>query len=279
MSVGHHHKEPNLFAETPRIRATLHKLLTSGMAPQLMRRWRNVDFDSDVPYLAGYNVFGTTKLADRDFIHALYDSAYAEHLIGEPIDTGLSPEDTLECIFTHEETEKVILDDPSNPIDLYDHVDEPGGFGAHEYATFAEHEKVRAKGGTPHRYERGLDRIIKFCGHKQIHRIPKDYACAPYLDDTDSNTKRILRRLQELGVEDAFKASKERLEYAQSNGTDRCAGCAHWQGAPGPLSTCGIADGLVGADRWCKSFEPKAKGDILDLPGSVKEWRGGPSSR
>lgn len=260
MSVGHDHKAPNLFAETPAIRRTLHRLLTTGYAPQLMRRWQHINIDCDVAYTAGYNVAGTTRFADRDFVHALYEPKYAEHIVGQPIDTGLSPDDTLECVLTHEADEKVILDDPANAFDLYDHHDEPGGFGAHEWATFGEHERVRQKGGTPVKYERGLERIIRFCSHKPLHHITKDYACAPYLDDPDPNARRILARYRELGVTDAGKTSKETVEYRRATDKKHCAGCSMWQAKDRGilLSPCNLVDGLVARDRVCNKFEPGA---------------------
>lgn len=258
MSVGHQHKAPNLFAEPAKVRVALHRLLTTGNAPALMRRWQHLNLDCDIAYTAGYNVAGTTRFADRDFVRALYDPKYAEHIIGQPIDTGLSPDDTLECVLRHEGVEKPLMDDPANPFDLYDHHDEPGGFGAHEWATFAEHELVRRKGGTPHRYERGLERIIHYCAHKPLHVITKDYACAPYLDDPDLNARRILARYKELGVVDAGKTSKETVHYRRDRNGDRCAGCSMWQShnRRAMLSECSLVDGLVAFDRVCDKFEP-----------------------
>jgi hypothetical protein len=261
MSVGHQHPAPDLLAETPRIRKILHRLLTTGSGPALMKRFQHRNIDCDIAYLAGYNVEGTTRFADRDFVHALRDPGYAEHLIGAPIDTGLSPGDTLECVFRHEGVEKVILDDPSSPFDLYDHHDEPTGLGAHELATFAEHELVRQKNGDPKRYEAGLKPIIHFCARKHLTKITPDYACAPYLDDPDANAKRIVERYRELGVIDAGKVSKESVEYERSRGKDRCSTCAHWQNPDrrAALSQCDGVDGLVAGDRWCKRFEPMAR--------------------
>jgi hypothetical protein len=272
MSAGQKHREPNLFVETPKIRANLHKLLTTGHAPMLMKRWNKLDIDSDIVYLAGYNVFGTTAFLDRDFVHALHDPNYAIQLLGHPIDTGLSPDDTMECILRHEHVEKVIQDDPSNPYDLYDQHDEPGGWGPHEFATFSEHDLVKQKGGNPHQYEKGLERIIAYCEKKPLNHVPRDYACAPLLDDPDSNERRVIARLRELGVMDAFKTSKEDLDYSVSSGKDRCSSCAHWEnrGDLPLLSTCQVADGLVAADKWCKKFS-----DVTDLPGTMKDWRNG----
>jgi hypothetical protein len=142
MSAGHGHSRDNLHSHRE-----LEKLLGSGGAPELMARWQHVDVDHDMPDLAGYDVAGTTRYLDRDFLHALLDPEYAKQIIGEPIDTGLSPEDTLDAIVGlkpepgpgHECIEKVILD-ADNPIDGY--------LEAHELATCGEHEIVRKKLGS-----------------------------------------------------------------------------------------------------------------------------------
>jgi hypothetical protein len=104
MSAGHPHRRPNRLYTL----RELPVLLRSGGAPGLMRRWRGHSFDYDIPTLCGYDVDGTTRYADRDFFHCLHDPGYAVHLLGEAIDTGLSPIDTLECCFRHEEIEKVL---------------------------------------------------------------------------------------------------------------------------------------------------------------------------
>jgi hypothetical protein len=257
MSAGHKHSSPNLLVPTPKAIAMLHRLLTTGGAEHLMARWQRLDIDHDIPYLLGYNVQGTVTYADRDYINALRDPAYAHQIIGEAINTGLHPNQTLDCTVRHEHVEKVILD-AENPIDLYDHHDEPGGWGAHEFATVAEHELVKQLGGDPARYERGLKKIIAFCEKKTLEKVPADYCCAPLLDDPDKNEKAIIKRLQELGVIDAFKESKENVEYHRSRGPDHCSVCSMWQGSrSADLSTCQAIDGLVRNDRWCKLFEPE----------------------
>jgi hypothetical protein len=249
MSVGHPHKRPNKLAHT----RELGKLLQTGGAPALMKRWNKFDLDSDIPYLCGYNVGGTTRFADCDYVRCLHDPAYAEQIIGGPIDTGLNPLDTLECCFWHEEVEKTILD-ADNPINDYEE--------AHEFATAAEHERVRAKGGTPVRYERGLERIIKYCERKPLKRVPHDYACAPYLDEPDANDHRIIKELQALGVTDAFKISKASVNYGKSTGPTHCSICAMWQGGGNAaLSECRLVDGLVRDTDGCDRFEPQENND------------------
>jgi hypothetical protein len=243
MSVGHIHKRFNKLVHTYELK----RLLTTGDAPSLMKRWNKLDLDQDIVDTCGYNVAGTTRYADRDFVHALYEPAYAEELLGKAIDTGLTPDQTLHCCLLHEAIEKVILD-ASNPIDDYE--------GAHEFATAGEHQKVRELGGTPVKYERGLAAIIKFCAAKTPKIVPKDYCCAPYLDDPDANDQRVLKIFRGLGVVDAEKLSKRSTNYGMASGLDRCGDCVHWQNSgAAALSTCALVEGLVRDNRGCDKFQ------------------------
>jgi hypothetical protein len=188
-----------------------------------------------------------TRFLDRDFVRAIYDPEYAKHIIGAPIDTGLSPDDTIDCILQHEGIEKVILD-ADNPIDVYP--------DAHEFATAGEHEMVRQKGGRPTVYERGLKPIIKFCEAKTPVKVPRWLACAPIVDDPDANDKRVRAILTKLGVVDAPKEGKANVDYSESSSNDRCVGCRHWMGPRNfQLSPCAKVDGLVRNTHWCELYE------------------------
>jgi hypothetical protein len=242
VSAGHGHSRPNL--KHPK---ELAKLLTEGGAPELMHRWQRLDPDHDINDLAGYNVAGTVRFIDRDAFHALLNPAYAEHIGVGPIDTGLSGEDTIACIIEHESDEKVLLDADNN-VNTYP--------GAHEFASTGEDEKVIAKGSTPLRYNRGLKKLIEFCAKKNPVKVPRDYACAPLLDDPDANDKRVLARLRQLGVIDAFKVSKASQDYSKAVGADKCFVCKGWQGDRShDLSPCAVVDGLVTKNRWCRAFK------------------------
>lgn len=244
MSAGHGHKRDN-----HRHHSELKELLASGDAPQLMQRWQNLDVDHDVPDLAGYNVAGTTRYLDKDVLKALLDPEYAKQ-IGLEIDTGLSVDDTVECLLTHEGVEKVILD-ADNDVDTY--------LAAHELATAAEHEQVRLKQGSPVRYERGLKKAIEYCERKAPAKVAPDFSCASLLEDPDKHDKTAVKALKRLAISDAFKASRMSVDYSRSKDGTRCDGCARWLASDdtGPdLSRCAIVEGLVRADRWCKKFEP-----------------------
>lgn len=240
MSAGHGHSRPNL-----KHVQEFDKLSHEGGFQQLMQRWQKVDTSNDIPDLAGYNVAGTVRFLDRDFFHAVHDPGYAVHILGEPIDTGLSAEDTVTCILEHEADEKTLLD-ALNPINSYP--------DAHEMATTAEHRKVIAKGSTPLRYERGLRKIIGFCAHKQLTKVPIDLCCAPYLDDPDANDRRVLKRFRELGVIDASKLSKRSVDYSLATGPDQCRRCKNWQQVGIELSPCAVTEGLVRNIYWCTKY-------------------------
>lgn len=241
MSAGHGHGRPNIKHHTE-----LAKLLATGGAPELMKRWQKLDPSWDINDLAGYNVPGTIRYIDRDAFHAITDPAYAEHIGVGPIDTGLSPEDTIACLIEHESDEKVLLD-ADNDVNSYP--------SAHEYATSGENAKVIEKGSTPLRYNRGLAKLIRFCERKTPTKVPHDYACAPLLDDPDANDKRVLALLQKLGCIDAFKKSKASQDYSKAVGADQCVRCKNWQGDRGhQLSPCAVVDGLVLQGRWCRAF-------------------------
>jgi hypothetical protein len=232
--------------------------MRSGGAPALMQRWRQLDDRWDMPYLAGYNTDGTTRYIDRDALRAILDPAFAEQIKVGPIDTGLSPQDTVECLMEHEGTEKVILD-ADNPIDVYDRRAGAAAVGAHEYATCAEHAKVREKGGSPVKYERGLAKLIKFCLNKTPQSVPQDLDCAAFIDDPDDRERVLIDIFKSMGVIDAFKTSKGDVDYSDSSGEDHCERCEHWQvdrlQSQYGLARCELIAGLVRDTHWCSKFQ------------------------
>lgn len=273
MSAGHGHRRPN-YTHAQEVEA----LMARGGAPELMERFQELNVDCDVADLCGYNVAGTVRYMDKDIFRALVEPEYAKQLGLKPIDTGMSPEDTVECLMVHEATEKVLLD-ADNDIDSYQ--------SAHEYATSAEHEMVRKKGGKPFQYERGLAQAIAWCERKKLQTVDPDFACAPLLDDPDAADKRALKELRARGADDAFKKPRAAVDYSRSSGEDRCAGCAHWQASDdtGPdLSRCSEVDGLVRAGWWCRLFEAATQeerpdGQELDQGSNQEQGRIAPVPR
>ncbi len=265
MSIGHEHEQESRLAHGRGVDT----LLKSGGAPSLLRRFTSFLDDYDIPYAVGVSVDGATRYGDRDFVHALYDPAYAEHLIGEAIDTGLSPHDTLECCLRNVTVEKVLVDSDS-PINDYT--------SAHDFGAAAEFDLVRQKGITPVRFRRGLATILHFCSRKPLKSVPQDYDCAAALADHTSNGTRILAELKRLGIEDAGRLEKAEVNYGRAHGEDRCEACSMWQGqGNAPLGQCSLVQGLVRGDRTCDRFQPQgAKSDevgslSLDSTGKAQK--------
>ena len=90
MSAGDGHRRKN----TCNVEK-VHQLPATGGAPQLMQRWRGLSDVYDIPDLAGYNVAGTERYIDRDAMRAILDPAYAQQILGEPVQTGLSPKEQV----------------------------------------------------------------------------------------------------------------------------------------------------------------------------------------
>jgi hypothetical protein len=257
MSAGSPHHRPNL-----RHPAELAKLLRTGGAPELAKRWQRLDVDHDITDLAGYDVWGTTRFLDQDFFRALTDPAYAEQIFGAAIDTGLTEAQTVDCLLTHEGDEKVLLD-ADNEVNLYD--------AAHEYASSGEDEKVRSYGGTPLRYNRGLARAIAWCEKKIIRKADPNFSCAPLLDDPDKLDNAAIKMLKGLGCVDAFKLGKKSVAYDKSTTSAQCSRCARWQGPRNvDLALCQIVEALVRKDRVCQRFAP------MEGSGVQKETGKGP---
>jgi hypothetical protein len=256
MSAGHGHKREH--DKTP---SQLRKLQQDPDYRQLWQRWQRVDTDHDMVDLAGYNLWGTVRYIDRDLFHALIDPNYARHLGIGPIDTGLSPEDTIACLLDHEGIERTLMD-ADNDIDTY--------LPAHEFATVGEHECARAKKTTPLKYERGLAKAIEWCEKKTPTKVPQDFSCAPLLDDPDHNDKRVLEILKKLGIPDASKISKETVDYSKSSGQDRCDGCKHWLNPDRSSvhSLCDVVAGLVRDDRWCTKYDAAKQPEDEDGEGN-----------
>ena len=246
MSAGHPHT-----GKDHRSPAELAWLRKYTDLPVLMKRFHDLDVDHDVPDGAGYNVQGTVRFIDRDFFEALLNHEHANKIGLDPIHTGLSPEQTVECILEHEAVEKALLDG-DNPIDTYK--------AAHDLATLAEHEKVKSFGGTPLQYERALKPIFDYCERKVVNAAKADFACASMLEDRDQHDTKALAAMRKLGVTDASKESRASVGYGKSTSESKCRGCKHWQGHRSlKLSPCAVVNGLVRWDRWCRVFEDPTK--------------------
>jgi hypothetical protein len=244
MSVGHSHsRRPN--SKHP---AELKALVATPSFQEMWRRPFKVVKTLQIADTAGYSVLGDDYFLDEELVRRV--------MSGEIRIPGMTPDQVLTTILLHERIEKCLLD-ADNEIDTY--------LDAHEFATCGEHQHVIVLRAKPYLYERGLRPVILFNETKPLIRVPPTLACAPLIDHPDGNDRRAIKELKRLGVADAFKVSKESVQYGRSTGADRCDGCDHMLGVD--LAPCALVDGLVRADRWCKRYEAKEDSDVQQTPG------------
>jgi hypothetical protein len=188
MSAGHPHRRPN-----ERHEAELAALRRDpAVARRFARRFR-VDTEHDVADLAGYNVAGDVIYVDRHLAAAL--RAGDIRLPGK----------------SASQVRRIVL----RALSLHEHVEasliEAKGFAyqaAHEFATLAEHQAVRAAGVPPYAYEATLRPFIKRAETERIENPPKDLNTAPYRDDPDQKDRRVLAIYRRLGVTDAARPTE-----------------------------------------------------------------------
>lgn len=255
MSAGHGHTRPN--EKHP---VELHKFEAD---PDFQRMWNRpfrVVTTFQIPDSCGYSVMADQYFCDSDLYRAVMAGTWTHpktgrvYVIKVP---GLTPQDILECLMVHERTEKSLLDADNKVNDYLD---------AHEFATLAEHTKVKAKGGRPVDYERALAPLIAWNQVKPLTHVPPNLSCAPVIDDPDAQDKITIKVLQKLGVRDAFKIAKKTVDYSLSSGTDKCSGCANWASPnrTAELSPCKVVDGAVRTNFWCTKYEGMQDGQELD---------------
>jgi hypothetical protein len=186
MSAGRPHRRPN-----ERHAIELKDLRGDPAVARRMAQRFGIDTAHDIADLAGYSVDGATIHVDRHLAAAL-----AAGRIKLP---GRSPQQSarivLRALVMHEHMEKSLIDAK--------HFSYPA---AHEFATLAEHQVVRAAGVSPPAYEAALRPFIKRAAVERIENPPADLDCTPYLDDPDANDRRVLAIYRRLGVRDAARA-------------------------------------------------------------------------
>jgi hypothetical protein len=214
MSAGHPHRGPN-----ERHAIELESLRRDPAVARRMAQRFGVDTAHDIADLAGYSVDGATIHVDRHLAAAL-----AAGRIRLP---GRSPQQSarivLRALVTHEHTEKSLIDAK--------HFSYPA---AHEFATLAEHQVVRAAGISPHAYEAALRPFIKRAAVERIQDPPSALDCTPYIDDPDANDRRVLAAYHWLGVRDAARGAEHDKNLANRgphHGDQDQAG-PPWQAAP-----------------------------------------------
>lgn len=195
MSAGHAHSRPN--EKHP---VELAKIEAEPGFQQMWGRPFKVTVTRQVPDSAGYSVAGDEYFVDSDLYRAILAGSWTDPRTGHVHDMrvpGLIPMQVIQCLLTHERTEKCILDASR---DKYQ--------GAHEFATLAEHTKVKAFGGRPVTYERTLAPMILWNQVKPLTKVPLNLSCEPLRDDPDAQDKITLKVLAALGVADASQTEK-----------------------------------------------------------------------
>lgn len=114
-----------------------------------------IDFDHDIPYLAGYSTDGGTIYVDRDC----------------PMFIGSVP--VYKLIVIHEYTEKSLIDRGMHYRQ------------AHELAERAELDRAIALGIDWDDYMAELERYVKRAEHGAISAVPADLDMTPYVDMMD----------------------------------------------------------------------------------------------
>ena len=241
MSAGHSHSRRLSKAHPEELK----KLMAEPTAAAMLANPPKLVMDKQISDTGGYPVIGNWRYIDIDFVNAVKS--------GQLKVPGMTAAQILHAVFLHEFLERVLLD-ADNPIDSY--------LAAHEFATLFEHTYVRSLGVTPRVYEDAIEPFIKHNETKDLTHPALDLDCAPMIDDPDANDLKSLKMLQGLGVPDASKKSKEKMQYGKSTSNDKCAGCSNWQGArSADLSPCNIVSGAVRLDRWCLAFATMEKDD------------------
>lgn len=127
-----------------------------GGATDLRQRFIDIDVTHDIPDGVGCNTQGTIRYIDRDLFNAV---------VGGQVDTGLSPENTIECLVEHIEAEKALADH-DNGVDHWADL----SLLAHQ----AEAEKVTSFGGNIDQYDQALAPLFIACKQKQAKNVPND---------------------------------------------------------------------------------------------------------
>lgn len=223
MSSGHAHHgvklgdhEVDQALANPSVRRQL------ARTPRFDRSW-------DVPYLGGYSVDGRTVYLDRHLPKTLIYRG-AKH--GYPVDID-------RFLILHEEVEKALIDQLEFS---YAH--------AHEVATRAEENAVRAAGIEVGWYRKALKPFIKADARERLLRVPNELDMTPYRAPPMSEPllKRIAAAQKDPGAPGKIKPAE--AHYGPGHAHSHCALCAHFR-AP---NRCDVLQGSVQPNGWCEYF-------------------------
>lgn len=224
----------------------LYTMLGERDTAWLFNETYRIDTDHDIPTGAGNSMDRKTVYYDRTLYQEVMDNAFKA--------TGLTPQQIVGRHLDHEHVEKTIIDG-DNPADTY--------YPGHTRALRREHEGVIAILCPPspkeirkviERYESTIWPALLRCYHRDPVKVPKDYWCAPLLDEPTERDEELLTILRRLGVYDADKRSKISTHY--SIGPPNCESCVNWNPKfisqqDGGLAACHRVGGLVRNNRTC----------------------------
>src|SRR5438093_5089011 len=137
----------------------------------IRRRVRVVNREYDIPYIAGYSVDGHTVFIDRHLPRTFRWLTKTVRV--EPF------------LLTHEIVEKALLDE------LRLHY-----LHAHQIATRAERDAVKAAGVSWWVYQRFMKQHEKQIEEEKLVRVPRDLDLTPYRDEKDFGLLQRLARRQ-----------------------------------------------------------------------------------
>lgn len=179
MSSGHSHS-----SSSPQISLqSVEGLLNQPKVRALYLQKPKLNFEFDIPYLAGYSKDGKTIYFDCHLPRKLKVGGRLMNLVPS--------------LTEHEHVEKSL-------IDALGYKYAP----AHNAATVAEHRVVRAEGFLPSEYEKALRPFIKADAIERIKRAPADLDLTPYIDSHDFPVLFHLRGLLQKNALDAHRIKK-----------------------------------------------------------------------
>jgi hypothetical protein len=227
MSSGHRHRGVSLGD---------HEVDQALAHPEVRRRLARtprVDRSWDIPYLGGYSEDGRTIFLDR---HLPRGFAYR----GRQVDLD-------RFLILHEEVEKALIDEL---YFKYAH--------AHEVATRAEENAVRAAGINVPWYRKTLAPMIKADALERLLRVPGKLSMKPYKAPPVNES--LMRRIGHAQRHPAppGKVKPAEAQYGPGHAQSRCGLCAYFT-APRSCTVLPHAK----PDMWCtffvKAYQPEEK--------------------
>jgi hypothetical protein len=159
-------------------------LMTERALDAILRRIK-VDYQHDIPYLAGYSQDNKTVYIDRHL------PRFFEH--------GGRRIEVSRYLILHEEVEKTLIDQ----LKLH-------YLHAHQIATRAEQAAVRADKISWRDYDRFMQKYVKTIGDERLKKVPKDLDFKPYRDEHDAELMARMLKAQPGGFDKPLRLPKRK---------------------------------------------------------------------